>query len=56
MTGDEVLMVFHRVGSDVRKTALAHHPVPIKQLVEFHRFNAVPLGGSQTIAISMEPE
>ena len=56
LAGDEVLMVFHRVGDDIRKMASADHPVPIKQLVEFHRFNAVPPGGSQTLAISMDPD
>lgn len=56
ISGDEVLMVFHRAGQAVRKTASALHPVPIKQLVEFHRFNAVPAGGSQTVAISMDPQ
>lgn len=56
IAGDEVLMVFHRVGPAIRTAASANHPVPIKQLVEFTRFNAVPPGGSQSIAISMEPE
>jgi hypothetical protein len=56
IAGDEVLMVFHSVGEAVRKVASANHPVPIKQLVDFYRFNAIPAGGSQTLAISMEPE
>lgn len=36
-------------------TASALHPVPLKQLVEFERFNMILAGGSVTLAISMEP-
>lgn len=56
IAGDEVLMVFHSVGQAVRKAATAIHPVPIKELVEFWRFNNIPAGGSQVMAFSMEPE
>ncbi len=56
LAGDEVLMVYHRVGQAIRTAASANHPVPIKQLVEFQRFNAVPPGGTQMLAISMDPE
>jgi hypothetical protein len=44
IAGDEVLLVYHRAGQAVRATASSLHPVPIKQLVEFERFNNVPPG------------
>lgn len=56
VAGDQVLLVYHRAGDAVRATASALHPVPIKQLVEFQRFNAIPPGGSARTTISMEPE
>jgi len=40
MIGDEVVMVFHRAGSDVR--AQANHPVPLKSLVAFERVTVQP--------------
>jgi hypothetical protein len=33
--GDEVVMAYHQAGDDVR--AAAHHPVPLRALVQFER-------------------
>eukprot|EP00930_Biecheleria_cincta_P033581 TRINITY_DN23268_c0_g1_i1.p1 TRINITY_DN23268_c0_g1~~TRINITY_DN23268_c0_g1_i1.p1 ORF type:complete len:813 (-),score=128.88 TRINITY_DN23268_c0_g1_i1:19-2457(-) len=40
--GDEVVMVFHRVGSAIRSEASKLHPVPFKQLVQFDRITLSP--------------
>eukprot|EP01060_Flectonema_neradi_P040913 TRINITY_DN949_c0_g1_i1.p1 TRINITY_DN949_c0_g1~~TRINITY_DN949_c0_g1_i1.p1 ORF type:complete len:777 (+),score=134.73 TRINITY_DN949_c0_g1_i1:68-2332(+) len=41
--GDEVLTVYHSV-SDSLRSNITSHPVPIKELVDFHRIN-IPVGG-----------
>eukprot|EP00041_Stephanoeca_diplocostata_P032968 m.1075677 g.1075677 ORF g.1075677 m.1075677 type:complete len:179 (+) comp24243_c0_seq4:230-766(+) len=43
-TGDEVLMCFHAVSDDIRKSA--DHPVPFKRLVEFERVGPLAAGTS----------
>jgi len=47
LDGDEVVLVFHSVGSDIRSRV--DHPVPIKQLVDFQRVT-VPVGKVETLA------
>eukprot|EP00760_Papus_ankaliazontas_P030451 PhM_4_TR4835/c0_g1_i1/m.71676/K15920/XYL4; beta-D-xylosidase 4 len=37
MPGDEILMVYHRVGADTAHGAASHHPVPKSDLVDFAR-------------------
>jgi len=49
--GDEVVMVYHQAGSDIRKKVT--HPVPIKQLVDFQRVT-VKKAGTQTITFSLD--
>jgi hypothetical protein len=44
--GDEIVMVYHSAGADIRKNA--SHPVPIKALVEFERV-FVPARGQTVI-------
>jgi len=48
--GDEIVMVYHSAGQDIRK--IAPHPVPIKALVEFERV-FVPKGGQTTIQFGL---
>jgi hypothetical protein len=43
--GDEVIMVYHSVGDDIRSQVMTH-PIPIKQLIEFQRVRVPP--GQQT--------
>ena len=45
LDGDEVVMVYHAAGDDVRSKIAASHPVPAKALVEFERV-FVRAGGS----------
>ena len=35
--GDEVVQVYHQVGSKLRATIKQQHPVPLRRLVEFER-------------------
>jgi hypothetical protein len=35
--GDEVVQVYHQVGSNLRATIMKQHPVPLRRLVEFER-------------------
>jgi len=51
MKGDEVVMVFHSVGSDIRSKV--DHPVPIKQLVGFERVS-VDIGKSVQINFTFD--
>jgi len=51
LDGDEVVMVFHSVGEDIRNKA--DHPVPIKQLVEFTRVS-VAAGKMATITFNLD--
>ena len=44
--GDEVLMVYHSVSEDIRKSVT--HPVPIKQLVDFQRMRILPWTSNST--------
>lgn len=44
--GDEVVMLYHAAGSDVR--ASANHPVPIRALIDFERVS-VPSGGKANV-------
>ena len=46
-SGDEVVLVFHRPGPDVR--AKADHALPLKRLIGFQRVGPVPAGGSATV-------
>lgn len=49
-TGDEVLMMFHRVSSNIRSKA--NHPVPIKELVGFDR---VTVSSSSVVTFDIGP-
>jgi len=51
LSGDEVVMVFHSVGNDIRSKV--DHPVPIKQLVEFERVT-VESGKSSVIDFTLD--
>jgi beta-glucosidase-like glycosyl hydrolase len=51
MGGDEVLMVFHSAGQDIRDKV--KHPVPIKQLIDFQRV-AVSRGATESVAFSID--
>jgi beta-D-xylosidase 4 len=51
MGGDEVLMVFHSAGEDVRDKA--RHPVPIKQLIDFQRVT-VSHGTTASVTFSVD--
>jgi len=51
LNGDEVVMVFHSVGNDIRSKV--DHPVPIKQLVEFGRVS-VETGQSSQIDFTLD--
>eukprot|EP01052_Picozoa_sp_SAG31_P027907 SAG31_NODE_2650_length_5298_cov_1.690710_6_plen_157_part_00 len=46
--GDEVVLVFHRVGDAIRTSAAKLHPVPFKSLVDFERVT-VDSGETKTI-------
>lgn len=48
--GDEVVMVFHAAGDDVRTQA--KHPVPLRALVDFGRVS-VPAGGKAALPFSV---
>ena len=48
--GDEVLMVFHRAGDDVR--ARATHPVPVRSLVQFQRVS-LRAGAGVTVVLEV---
>jgi len=48
--GDEVVMVYHAAGDDIRKKV--NHPVPIKALVEFERV-FVPKGDQVSVEFSL---
>ena len=56
MVGDEVLMIFHAVGDDIRAAASKLHPVPLKQLVEFERISDLGPGASATTTFSLNPD
>ncbi len=49
MDGDEVLMIFHRAGQDIREKV--QHPVPIKQLIDFQR---ISVSHGQAESVSFE--
>jgi hypothetical protein len=51
IAGDEVLMLFHAAGTDVR--AVANHPVPIRSLIDFDRVS-VPSGGTATVEFHVD--
>jgi hypothetical protein len=50
--GDDVLLVFHSVGSDI--SGGVDHPVPIKRLVDFGRV-AVAVGDTEQLTFSVTP-
>eukprot|EP01123_Difflugia_compressa_P014532 TRINITY_DN762_c1_g1_i1.p1 TRINITY_DN762_c1_g1~~TRINITY_DN762_c1_g1_i1.p1 ORF type:complete len:323 (+),score=58.55 TRINITY_DN762_c1_g1_i1:145-969(+) len=50
LDGDEVVMLYHSAGQDIRKKVV--HPVPIKQLVQYERFS-VGVGKSVTHTFSL---
>ena len=52
-SGDEVVLVFHRPGPDVR--AKADHALPLKRLIGFERVGPVPAGGSTTVEFAVSP-
>lgn len=52
MAGDEVIMVFDSLSSDIRATIGKAHPVPIKRLVAFDR-STVTTGESVTVRFSI---
>jgi len=49
--GDEVLMMFHSAGADIRKVIA--HPAPIKSLRNFERVR-VAAGSSETVTFAVE--
>eukprot|EP00299_Pterocystis_sp_00344_P008133 c2962_g1_i1.p1 GENE.c2962_g1_i1~~c2962_g1_i1.p1 ORF type:complete len:853 (-),score=180.57 c2962_g1_i1:68-2626(-) len=49
--GDEVLMVFHSVGNDIR--AKANHPIPIKALVDFQRVSTFAHNPSNPVQFNL---
>eukprot|EP00730_Choanoeca_flexa_P014522 TRINITY_DN6379_c1_g1_i2.p1 TRINITY_DN6379_c1_g1~~TRINITY_DN6379_c1_g1_i2.p1 ORF type:complete len:804 (+),score=166.70 TRINITY_DN6379_c1_g1_i2:121-2412(+) len=51
--GDEVVMVYHSAGSDVRDDA--PHPVPLRSLIAYERVH-VPNGGSASITFTLSPK
>jgi len=51
LSGDEVVMVFHTVGDDIRNKV--DHPVPIKHLVEFERVT-VAAGQATQITFNLD--
>jgi len=53
MVGDEVVMVFHSVGKDIRLAV--DHPIPLKKLVAFERVTVQP-GEYQTIHFRLNEE
>jgi beta-glucosidase len=51
--GDEVLLLFHAVGDDIRREV--DHPVPLRALVDFQRV-AVGAGDNATVSFSVGPQ
>lgn len=51
VNGDEVVMLYHSAGSDVR--AIAKHPVPIRSLIDFDRVS-VPSGGTAIVEFRVD--
>ena len=54
VAGDEVLMVYHRVGAEIRKGIGGAHPVPFKDLVDFSRVGPVAPGESVVVAFTLD--
>ena len=52
--GDQVLQIFHRVGSDIVARVGGAHPSPRITLVDFTRF-ALPAGATQTLDFLLDP-
>ena len=48
--GDEVVMVYHRVSDDIRKSVT--HPVPLRRLVDFNRVSLAS-GSAQPITFAI---
>jgi hypothetical protein len=53
VVGDEVLLVYHAVGSVIREKASKLHPVPIKALVEFDRVVDLSPQASQKVTFAL---
>jgi len=51
--GDEVLMLFHSVGSDIRGNVGSQHPIPLKNLIGFERVS-VASKETQTVVIPFD--
>ena len=49
--GDEVVMLYHAAGSEIR--AAAKHPVPIRSLIDFERVS-VPKGSTATVVFHVD--
>lgn len=44
MIGDDVILVYHRVGTDI--LSKVNHPVPFRSLIDFERVSDVAIDGS----------
>ena len=51
LAGDEVVLVYHAVGDEIRAAASQSHPVPIRRLVDFRR---VSLDAGASTAVAFE--
>ena len=51
LNGDEVIMVFHQLSRKTRSRVEVHHPVPLKQLVDFER---VSVKSGSSVVINFE--
>lgn len=51
LAGDEVVLVYHAAGADIR--ARVGHPCPLKALVQFERVT-VPVGGSVPVVFALD--
>jgi xylan 1,4-beta-xylosidase len=54
VAGDEVLLVFHRVGADVNASVAGRHPVPVRSLVGFDRLSGIAPGASATTSWTLD--
>ena len=50
--GDEILLVYHRVGADVRRSVGSTHPIPSSALVDFSRVS-VDKGASAGVSFTL---
>lgn len=54
MSGDQILLVFHRVGPDVVAKVNGAHPIPSKSLVDFDRLPTSAVGEQASVSFQLD--